>query len=119
MPEGKKFNLTDDRIKKLTDLLGRQYSVIYVANKFGISACVLSTKMNEIGLDAKTLKREGINTLKAKLYDGISDINEPDKKAKASLDFLKQYDKSDDVVEDKSNAKQIVFQVLPKNDSAT
>ncbi len=114
MAQGKKFNLTEARIERLKNLLGRQYSVVYVANQFGIDVATLTTKMTELGLDSKRLKSEGINTLKAKLYDGLNDIEEPDKKAKISLDFLKHYDKSDDVAVVETADRTLNFNIMPK-----
>ncbi len=98
-----RFNLTDLRLEEVKTLLGRQYSIRYAANKIGCSPEVLTDKLKELGHDPKQLKSDGINTMKADLIGTINDIEEPEKKAKATLDFLKHYDTSDDVASSKQS----------------
>ena len=105
MAAGKSFTMTDKRIEELKYLLGRQYSVRYVANKWNITPEALSAKMKELGLNARELKKDGINTMKADLIGTIEEIDEPKDKAKATLDFLKHYDTSDDVASKKSEVE--------------
>ena len=102
----RQFNLTDIRLAEVKRLLGKQYSMTYVANEIGCTQEVLSYKLKELKLNPKELKREGLNTFKADAMAIVDDIEEPKDKFKAALDFLKHYDKSDDVAETKIELRQ-------------
>ena len=120
MAAGKSFTMTDKRIEELKYLLGRQYSVRYVANKWNITAEALSVKMSELGLNARELKRDGISTLRADVLNTIDDIEEPEKKAKITLDYLKQFDNEtvqNSKEEQESNPSHEIIITLDTNES--
>ena len=102
MAKGKKWNLTPFRRDEVIDMLSMQYSLTLIARHYKISPDLLSRKLVEAEIDYKVIQQDGIRKLKANAYATISEIEEPEKLVKASLDFLKQYDKSDDVATDKS-----------------
>lgn len=112
MAEGKAFNMTDKRIDDLIDYLHKQYSVRYVARKWGIAPEVLSKKMTELGLDARKIKAEGINTFKADTFAKVLEIDDPKDQVKARMDLLKHYDTSDDVASAKQEVETTSTQTI-------
>ena len=116
MAAGKSFTMTDKRIADLKYLLGRQYSVRYVANKWNITPEALSVKMSELGLDARQLKKDGISTLRADVLNTIDEIDEADKKAKFTLDYLKQYDSETVAKKQEIEVKEVEKCYLPLKD---
>ena len=107
MAKGKKWNLTPFRMEETLSMLSMQYSLTLIARHYKIGADILSQKLKEAGIDYKVIQQDGIRKLKANAYATISEIEEPEKLVKASLDFLKQYDKSDDVAVDKNEVTVI------------
>lgn len=112
MPAGKTFNLTEERIKSLKKYLGMQYSVRYVADRWNIDETTLSSKIQEAGLDAKKMKREGINTFKADTFAKVLEIDDPKDQVKARMDLLKHYDTSDDVASNKQEVETTSTQTI-------
>ena len=108
---GNRFNITDKRLALVKDLIRKQYSLTYAADKLGIAKTTLSEKLIEMKIDLKALKREGINTFKADMFAEVMSVEEPDKKAKLMLDVLKHYDKSDDVADVKIEVKSGVSEL--------
>ena len=102
MAKGKKWNLTPFRRDEIIDMLNMQYNLTLIARHYQITPDVLSQKLVEAEIDYKVIQQDGIRKLKANAYATIAEIEEPEKLVKASLDFLKQYDKSDDVAKDEA-----------------
>jgi outer membrane lipopolysaccharide assembly protein LptE/RlpB len=97
MPTGKSWNLTDKRKEQVIYFLQRQYNINLLAQHFGICRQTMSKALTEMGIDVDELQKDGVRKMRTNLYATIDDIDDPKDKAKAQLDFLKQYDKSDDV----------------------
>ena len=111
MPSGTCFNLTDKRIEIARELFAKQRGLQHVSRILGCDSETLRVKLKEMKLDHKQMQLDGLNTMKGDLYDDINDIEDTDKRAKARLDFLKHYDKSEDVavVEDRVTNVNIVL----------
>ena len=99
MAKGKKWNLTPFRRDEVIDMLSKQYSLTLIARHYSISPDVLSQKLVEAEIDYKVIQKDGIRKLKANAYATIAEIEDPEKLVNASLSFLRQYDKSDDVAQ--------------------
>ncbi len=102
MAQGKKWSLTDKRRDTVMDMLMGQASINLISMYFKIKSETLSKELKNQGIDYKELQVAGVRKLRQDLYMTLGDIEEPKDRAKAQLDFLKHYDKSDDVAVDKN-----------------
>ena len=98
-----KFNITPKREKELVERLTRQDTVYNIALTWGVTPNFLSAKLKKMGYKAEELKASGVTKLKQDMFSKIYEIGEPDKQFSAGMNFLKHYDKSDDVASTKTS----------------
>ena len=99
MPKGKSWNFTPKRQKTAIDMLVQQYSITLIAMHFGIGTEAMGRKLKEEGINVSELQMAGVRKVRANLFANLDDIMDPKDQAKARLEFLKHYDKSDDVAQ--------------------
>jgi len=95
-----KFNITDNRLVVVRDMLEKQHTLQSIGVVLGVSADRLGVKLKDLGIDVEGIRNGARLNMRSNMMSTIELIRDPKKKVDAYCQFLDRYPIAEAVVDD-------------------